>query len=219
MSITNYAELQAAVGNWLARGDLAPQIPDFIALAEQRIFYGSDDPNLPSPPLRIRAMEQTTDPAAYVTTPNVATLALPTGFLEARALWLATTPVRDLDFVTQKHLAAEWAGPAAGRPRVYSFTGDALRFGPTPDAAYGVSLSYYRKFDPLSVTPSNWILANAPGIYLYAALLEAQPFVMNDERLAVWAALYGAAARALTQADARDRFGGALAMCIAGATP
>ena len=219
MGLSNYAELQAAVGNWLARGDLAAQIPDFIALAEQRIFYGSDDPSFPSPPLRIRAMEETTDPATYVTVPDVATLALPPGFLEARALWLATDPVRDLDFVTQKQLAAEWAGRAAARPRVYSFAGDALRLGPTPDAAYGISLSYYRKFDPLAVTPTNWLTINAPGIYLYAALLEAQPFLMKDERLPVWAALYGAAARALMQSDARDRFGGPLAMCVAGETP
>ena len=39
-----------------------------------------------------------------------ATLALPEGFLEARAVWLKTPGVRDLDFATQKQLAAEW-GP------------------------------------------------------------------------------------------------------------
>lgn len=35
--ITNYADLQAAIANWLARADLTDQIPTFIALAEARL--------------------------------------------------------------------------------------------------------------------------------------------------------------------------------------
>jgi hypothetical protein len=219
MSITNYAELQSAIGSWLARGDLAASIPDFIALAETRIFYGSEDASYPSPPLRIRAMEATTDPASYVTTPGVASLALPAGFLAARAVALDTSPVADLDFMTQKQLNARWAGSIAGQPRVYSFAGDALRLGPVPDAAYGVSLSYYKRFDPLAVTPTNWLIANAPGVYLYAALLEAQPFLMNDQRLPLWAGMLGAATRALMLADRQDRWGGQLAMRPDAPTP
>src|SRR3954468_13495184 len=37
MAITSYAELQAAVGNWLARSDLSARLPEFIALAEADI--------------------------------------------------------------------------------------------------------------------------------------------------------------------------------------
>ena len=212
MSIVTYTDLQSAVGNWLARSDLSANIPDFITLAEQRIFYGADDPNFPSPALRIRAMEQLTDPASYMTTAGTPALALPSGFVEARAVSLATNPVADLDFATQKQLNGAWVGTAEGQPRVYTFQGDSLRFGPTPDAAYGVVLSYYKRFDPLAVTPTNWLMANAPGVYLYAALLEAQPFIMNDQRLPVWAAMLGGATRALMMADQQDRWGGQLTM-------
>jgi hypothetical protein len=212
MAITTYAELQAAVASWLARGDLSASIPDFIALGEQRLFYGSDDPNFSSPPLRLRAMEAATDPASYKTEAGVTTLALPANFLEARSLSLATEPSGDLDLVGQKQLTALWTGGGNGRPLVYAFQGDALRFAPTPDAAYGVLLCYYKRFDPLSVTPTNWLLQNAPGVYLYAALLEAQPFLLNDARLAVWAAMLGAATRALQQSDARDRWGGQMTL-------
>jgi hypothetical protein len=212
MTIATYTDLQNAVGSWLARGDLAANIPDFITLAETRLFYGSDDPTYPSPALRIRAMEQVTDPTAFQTVAGAATLALPSGFLEARALSLNTSPVADVDFVTQKQLAARWSGSSNGRPLVYTFQGDNLRFGPTPDAAYGVVMSYYKRFDALAVTPTNWLIANAPGVYLYAALLEAQPFLMNDQRLPVWAAMLGAATRALMLADQKDRWGGSLVM-------
>ena len=34
MTIQTYGDLQAAVGNWLARGDLAANIPDFITIFE-----------------------------------------------------------------------------------------------------------------------------------------------------------------------------------------
>ncbi len=139
MSIVTYTDLQSAIGNWLARSDLSANIPDFITLAEARIFYGADDPNFPSPPLRIRAMEQVTDPTVYLTTA-------------------------------------------------------------------------YRRFDPLATTPTNWLMANAPGVYLYAALLEAQPFIMNDQRLPVWASMLGSATRALMMADQQDRWGGQMAM-------
>ncbi len=62
------------------------------------------------------------------------------------------------------------------------------------------------------MTPTNWLMANAPGIYLYAALLEAQPFIMNDQRLPVWASMLGGATRALMMADQQDRWGGQLTM-------
>jgi hypothetical protein len=212
MSIVTYTDLQSAIGNWLARSDLSANIPDFITLAEARIFYGADDPNFPSPPLRIRAMEQVTDPTVYLTTAGTPTLALPSGFVEARAVSLNTKPVADLDFATQKQLNSAWLGTANGKPKVYTFQADSLRFGPTPDAAYGVVLAYYKRFDPLATTPTNWLMANAPGIYLYAALLEAQPFIMNDQRLPVWASMLGAATRALMLADQQDRWGGQMTM-------
>jgi hypothetical protein len=217
MAISDYAELQAAIGHWLARGDLAARIPDFIALAEQRLFYGADDASYPSPPLRLGAMEATTDPALFATSPGVGTVPLPPGFLEARAVVLASPPKRPLDLAALDQVAA--ASAATGRPRLYTIAGDALRLAPTPDAAYGVELTYFRRFEPLATTPSNWLLANAPGVYLYAALLEAQPFLMNDARLPVWAAMLGAATRALAEADRRGRSAGAARLHADGPTP
>ena len=61
MALANYTDLQAAIANYLARpGDtlVSTPAPDFVALAESRIAYGSDAP-FPSRPLRIRAMERT----------------------------------------------------------------------------------------------------------------------------------------------------------------
>ena len=61
MALATYADLQAAIANYLARpGDtlVSTPAPDFVTLAESRIAYGADAP-FPSSPLRIRAMEKT----------------------------------------------------------------------------------------------------------------------------------------------------------------
>jgi hypothetical protein len=50
---------------------------------------------------------------------------------------------------------------------------------------------YWGKFAPLSdAAPINSILTAYPQIYLYGALLQAEAFVMNDQRLAIWQSAY-----------------------------
>ena len=46
MSLANYDGLKASVANWLNRTDLLTEIPDFIELAENRIFHGVTDTKL-----------------------------------------------------------------------------------------------------------------------------------------------------------------------------
>jgi hypothetical protein len=47
----------------------------------------------------------------------------------------------------------------------------------------------------------NWLTEYAPQLLLYAALLEAEPFLKNDERIATWQALYDRAAAMLNGED------------------
>ena len=51
---------------------------------------------------------------------------------------------------------------------------------PTPFLAPG---------DPANLTPAitNWLLQTAPDAYLYGTLMEAAPYLHDDERIAVWA--------------------------------
>lgn len=52
----------------------------------------------------------------------------------------------------------------------------------------------YKDFSPLSDgNTSNWILADYPDVYLYGALMEAAPYLHEDERVNIWAQLYAAA--------------------------
>tara|TARA_R100000329_G_scaffold122958_1_gene101526 strand:- start:5022 stop:6254 length:1233 start_codon:yes stop_codon:yes gene_type:complete len=56
----------------------------------------------------------------------------------------------------------------------------------------------YKDFSPLSSSnANNWILTSYPDVYLYGALLEASPYLVEDERVSVWAQLYAAAVGSL----------------------
>ena len=73
---------------------------------------------------------------------------------------------------------------------------------PTPDQAYQAEIIYYEQPQLLDDTnQTNWLTDYAPNLLLYGALLEATPFLKNDERIGVWQAMYDRAAQALAGED------------------
>lgn len=62
---------------------------------------------------------------------------------------------------------------------------------PTPDADYTFEVLYYERVQPLSsANQTNWFTEYAPQAILYGSLLQAMPFLKNDERLPMWQAQY-----------------------------
>lgn len=62
---------------------------------------------------------------------------------------------------------------------------------PTPAAAYTYEVLYYERVQPLdSTNQSNWFTQYAPQALLYGSLLQAMPFLKNDERIAMFQAQY-----------------------------
>jgi hypothetical protein len=62
---------------------------------------------------------------------------------------------------------------------------------PTPDDAYTFEVMYYEEVQPLDITnQQNWFTQYAPQAMLYGSLLQAMPFLKNDERLPLWQAQY-----------------------------
>lgn len=210
MALANYTDLKNAVAEWLARpGDpaLAPSVPDFVRLAEARIHRD----------LRLRAME-TRDPAfalAGAFTP------LPAGFLGLRRITLNTAPPRPLVLMAPEQIDAVHAGSSAGAPRVYAVLAGQLRVAPAPGGSLSADLVYWKRFEALSDSqPTNWLLTNAPDVYLYAALIEAAVFIGDDERLPLWAVAYERAVGNLQRSDDRGTWSGPAPRARAeGATP
>jgi hypothetical protein len=62
---------------------------------------------------------------------------------------------------------------------------------PTPDTAYNFEVLYYERIQPLdSSNQTNWFTIYAPQALLYGSLLQAMPFLKNDERMVMWQEQY-----------------------------
>ena len=73
---------------------------------------------------------------------------------------------------------------------------------PTPDADYPFEVVYYQIPQLLDETvQSNWLTEYAPELLLYASLLEATPFLKNDDRIPVWQSMYDRAASMINGED------------------
>ena len=73
---------------------------------------------------------------------------------------------------------------------------------PTPDEAYPIEILYYELPALLDENnQTNWLTEFAPNLLLYATLLEATPFLKNDERIPVWQNMYAQAAQAIQGED------------------
>ena len=196
MALGNYTDLKAAIADWLDRSDLTARIPDFIALAETRI----------NRELRIRAMEYR---ATMNTTAGQRYFALPGSYIQMRNFQLNTNPVTPLEYITPEMLDRLYGSNTTGKPKAYSLIGDEIQLAPIPDSAYTLEVAYYEKFTPLSTdVTTNWLTENAPDVLLYGALIEAEPFVKNDERMPLWLNAYKEAIDKIQKADDRDRHSG-----------
>lgn len=197
MAISTYAELQTAVTNWIDRSDVSSRVPEFIALCEDSL----------NKRLRLRGME-----SRATATVSEEYVSLPTGFLEMRNFQLNTSPKQILRFVTPEYIDTFWAGSVTGQPKVYTFIGGEIQLAPAPGGSYTAEMTYYVKLD-LATDSTNWVLTNAPSVYLYGTLLQAEPFLKNDKRVATWGQFFEKAIADLEVADSRERHsGGSLAM-------
>ena len=196
MAISNYTELKTAVANWLDRDDLTERIPEFIALAEARF----------NRVLRLRSME-TKETASTVA--GQRNLALPTSYIQMRNFQVNTSPLTTLSYVTPEIYDRVWGGSTTGTPKFYTILANEVSFGPIPASVQEVEMLFYKKFDNLSVTTTtNWLITNAPDIYLYGTMLEAEPFIMNDERVPLWAQALQQGISDLQEQDNKDRHSG-----------
>jgi hypothetical protein len=73
---------------------------------------------------------------------------------------------------------------------------------PTPDFAYPFEVIYW-ELPPLldDTNTTNWLTEYAPQLLLYGTLLEATPFLKNDERIPTWQGFYDRAAAMLNGED------------------
>ena len=192
MALSSYSELQTAVGSWLNRSDLTSNIPDFIKLAEASFNRV------------LRTRNQIKRATSTVSTQFVTQ---PTDLLELYNIQINSDPIRRLEQVSLTKIDELKEGSSrSGKPLYFSITGADFELYPSPDTSYTLELIYYSTISSLSDTnTSNFLLTNHPDIYLYGTLVQAEPYLMNDERIGTWGTLLGKAIEELRVSDERSQ--------------
>ena len=138
---------------------------------------------------------------------------LPGGYIQMRNIQINTDRIQPLEYITPEMLDRLYGGSSSGLPSAYTLIGDEIQLAPIPDAEYALEMAFYEKFTPLGdgtsgTVTANWLTKNAPDVLLYGSLLEAEPFIKNDERLQLWLGAYSSAISKIQSADDRDRHSG-----------
>ena len=178
MALSNYGELKTAIANWLDRSDLESKIPDFIQLAEDAIFRE----------LRCPGNEQSVVYSAGTFT-NTDRIQIPNDFMEVKLLLYNNYPLGRIS--DTKLTLAKYTSDVAGDPKTFGRLKDYLYFYPTASVNADVTMWYWQTQEPLvSDTDTTRTLTFAPGLYLYGALLQAQAYLIGDERIPIWGQAY-----------------------------
>jgi hypothetical protein len=88
-----------------------------------------------------------------------------------------------------EYLRSYWPDPATTGTPLYYCDYDYTHWlvAPTPAAAYDFEVLYYERVQPLdSSNQTNWFTIYAPQALLYGSLMQAMPFLKNDERMPMW---------------------------------
>lgn len=179
----NLGQLKSAVKNYLNRNDLDNYIVDFINVA-------------------LRKIEQEFN-LNYMINSQSGTLAKDTKYIAKPTDFKAVNFIKIKDPNMNKDLGKPLLGcnyeifinlsraEIPGEPTAFYLYDGNIYFYPIPDKEYNYELSYF-KYTPFmtSDSDSNWMTENQWFLLLYGALIEAEPFLMNDERMLTWKALY-----------------------------
>jgi len=196
MSFATYSDLQTSIAGYLARSDLTNQIPDFITFAENRLRRE----------LRVRQMLKSVTTA---TVSGDSTVEVPSDFLEIRDFVVLTNPIQPLSYSSPSTLSNDPRASEVGVPKSYTILANEFLLSPVPDGVYTLRLLYHSAPPYMSSTnASNVFLNVAPDALLYAALLEAEPYLMNDGRVNTWGSMYDRAISSLTRSDENTQYSG-----------
>ena len=198
MAISTYTELKSAIGDFLNRQDLDSVIPTFIALAEADINRSVRHWRMEE-----RSSGQQSGGDQY--------MQIPADWVETIRMHVVGNGTSPINLASIATIADKRARKEdeAGVPTLYAHVRGEFELYPTPVEDTDIELVYYKKLDALGdAQASNWLLSEAPDVYLYGSLLHSAPYLADDARLAVWAQMYSAAVQNLIDSGEKAQFSG-----------
>lgn len=193
MAISTYTELQTEMADWLHRSDLTDKLPDFIQMGEGVLNR------------KLRTVDMETR-ATITTGTSSRFLALPSGFVEMRSLWIQD-PAQEILYLAPRKLREYVTSETdTGTPSHFTIK-DEIEFNCIPRSAYTLEQHYYKKYD-LATDSTNWLMTNHPELYLHACLVPAAIYTRNTELLAMATGLRDEGIAEVNRVEARKRGGG-----------
>lgn len=164
------------------------QLPRLVTLAERRIARE----------LKIEGFIQ---PVTTILQPGVAVYMKPDRWRDTVSMTVDNVSIFARSY---EYLRSYWPDEASTDTPLYYADYDYQHWllAPTPATAQTLEILYYQQ-PPLlgDDVQTNWLTQYAPDLLLYAALLEATPFLKNDERIQTWQGMYDRAASAINNED------------------
>lgn len=164
-----YATLRADVAAFLQRSDLANVIPTCVRYATAAFNRELRVPQMES-------RDSTSLTAEYT--------AVPSDFLEI--ISVARSDGKELRYLARPQFASYIALSMRPEPQVFCIEDMQFRVLPAPSVAapVNVSILYYERIPDFTTDAStNWLLSEAPDLYLLGVLMQARLFLHDDERL------------------------------------
>lgn len=198
--VMTYDSLVNNIQTYLERNDptTVAYIPTFIMLAEQSIAA------------EIKFLGNLTVANSTMVTGNAV--------IEKPARWHKTVSMNVTDsdgnrqpvlLRTYEYLREYWPkSSATGLPAYYAdYDYTHWLVAPTPSTTSSYEVLYYERVQPLDTTnQTNWFTVYAPQALLYGSLLQAMPYLKNDDRIPMWQAQYTAIMNSL-KAENLQRIG------------
>jgi hypothetical protein len=198
MAITNYTNLQTAIADFLNRDDLTSVIPTFIQMAEAQI----------NREIRHYKMEQRSNGEQ---SGGDEWMQVPADWLETIRLHVisgGTSPVTLTSRAAMADIRAKNENVSTKVPYLYCHSDSQFELYPTPTEDMQFELLYYQKIPDLATNSTNWLLTDAPDVYLYGSLLHSAPYLADDARIATWAQMYAAAVQNVNMSSDNATYSG-----------
>lgn len=184
----DHASLITAVAETTNRFDLTSQIPTFIRMAEMGFNRELRTPEM---------IQRSTADISAERSP------LPSGFLEMHSLtWLSPPYGGAMEYCSPEDFKQSEYENLTGEVRKFSVIGTELVVIPTPSPSATLEMIYYKEIPALSLG-ANWLITKWPDLYLYATLLQTGPYLIDDDRLAMWAQIAGSILDSINKAAER----------------
>lgn len=207
MAISTYDTLKSGVADFLNRDDLTAVIPTFIDMAQGQINRD----------VRHWKMQKNTNLSSVA----AGIYNFPSDWLETKDLKFAPDLVGSLDFYNLEYASQNTfnereqnSNGLTGNPKYYTLrahagTTQAILF-PKPAATEELRnflvIDYLAENQLDESNQTNWLITDSPDVYLYASLIHAAIYLKDDERLALFSQMYGAAVQRINASSDESEY-------------